>query len=321
MKIGVFTALFRVRSFEDMLKYLKSLGVEAVELASGGTTGKYHINPEELLKTPEKIDEIKNLIDKYGFTVSAVSCHGNPIHPNKEIAKQYHDDFINAILFAERIGVDTIVGFSGCPGDSEGSKYPNWVTCPWPGDFGKVLEYQWPIMIDYWKKTAEFAKQHGIKKIAFEMHPGFCVYNPKTLIRLREAVGDILGANFDPSHLFWQGIDPVEAIKELKGMIYHFHAKDVYLDEATIKKNGVLDYDSMKELSQRSWYFRSLGYGHDNKTWKDIISALRLVGYDGAISIEHEDAMMSTEEGLEKAIDVLKEVVTFQPLNTDVFWA
>ena len=153
------------------------------------------------------------------------------------------------------------------------------------------------------------------------MHPGFCVYNPKTLIRLREAVGDILGANFDPSHLFWQGIDPVEAIKELKGMIYHFHAKDVYLDEATIKKNGVLDYDSMKELSQRSWYFRSLGYGHDNKTWKDIISALRLIGYDGAISIEHEDAMMSTEEGLEKAIDVLKEVVTFQPLNTDVFWA
>ena len=292
-----------------------------MELASGGTTGKYHINPEELLKTPEKIDEIKNLIDKYGFTVSAVSCHGNPIHPNKEIAKQYHDDFINAILFAERIGVDTIVGFSGCPGDSEGSKYPNWVTCPWPGDFGKVLEYQWPIMIDYWKKTAEFAKQHGIKKIAFEMHPGFCVYNPKTLIRLREAVGDILGANFDPSHLFWQGIDPVEAIKELKGMIYHFHAKDVYLDEATIKKNGVLDYDSMKELSQRSWYFRSLGYGHDNKTWKDIISALRLIGYDGAISIEHEDAMMSTEEGLEKAIDVLKEVVTFQPLNTDVFWA
>ena len=153
------------------------------------------------------------------------------------------------------------------------------------------------------------------------MHPGFLVYNPKTLLKLREAVGDIIGANFDPSHLFWQGIDPVEAIKELRGAIYHFHAKDVYLDEAEIKKNGVLDPGSFGNLAERRWYFRSLGYGHDMLTWKKMMSALRLAGYEGTVSIEHEDALMSTNEGLEKAIDVLKEAIMFDQINNDVFWA
>lgn len=321
MKIGVFTALFRDRSFEEMCKYLHSLGVEALELACGGTTGTHHTDPLTIMDHPEKIQEMKDIMAKYDLTATAVSCHGNPIHPDREIAKKYHDEFVGAILFAEAMGIDTIIGFSGCPGDCEESKYPNWVTCRWPNDFVKILDYQWDVMIKYWKEMKVFAQAHGIKKIAFEMHPGFCVYNPQTLLKLRAAVGDIIGANFDPSHLFWQGIDPVYAIRELKGAIHHFHAKDVYLDEQEVKKNGVLDTGDFAKLSERRWYFRSLGYGHDMKVWKDMMSALRLIGYDGTISIEHEDAMMSTEEGLEKAVDVLKEVVMKQPLQKDVFWA
>ncbi len=321
MKIGVLTAFCHDRSFEDMLKYLNGIGVQAVELASGGYPGKYHINPQELLKTPEKINDIRNLLDKYGMEISAVSAHGNPVHPDKETAKKYHDDFINAILFAEKLGVDTIVGFSGCPGDHENAKYPNWVTCAWPTDYAKVLEYQWDVLIKYWKETAAFAKDHGIKKIAFEMHPGFCVYNPATLKRLRAAVGDIIGANFDPSHLFWQGIDPVAAIKDLEGMIYHFHAKDTYIDKYKVAVNGVLDTTSLADLKNRSWYFRTLGYGSDEKVWKDIISALRLTGFDGVLSIEHEDAMMTNEEGLEKAVKFLASMVPTEKLNGDVFWA
>lgn len=321
MKVGVLTAFCHDRDFEDMIKYLHGIGVQAVELASGGYPGKYHINPEELLKTPEKIDEIKAIIDKYGMDISAVSAHGNPVHPDKATAKKYHDDFINAILFAQKLGVDTIVGFSGCPGDHDGAKYPNWVTCAWPTDYAKVLEYQWDVLVKYWKETAEFAKAHGIKKIAFEMHPGFCVYNPATLKRLRAAVGDIIGANFDPSHLFWQGIDPVAAIKDLEGMIYHFHAKDTYIDKYKVAVNGVLDTTSLADLKNRSWYFRTLGYGSDEKVWKDIISALRLTGFDGILSIEHEDAMMTNEEGLEKAVAFLQTMVPTQKLNGDVFWA
>ncbi len=321
MKIGVFTALFHDRSFEDMLKYLKSLGVQAVELASGGYPGKYHINPEELLKTPEKIDEMAALLKKYEMAVSAVSCHGNPLHPDKAIAKQFHDDFTNAILFAERLGVKTIVGFSGCPGDHDGAKYPNWVTCAWPTDFAKVLDYQWEVAVKYWKEMAAFAKAHGIEKIAFELHPGFMVYNPKSLKRMRAEVGDIIGANLDPSHLLWQGMDICAVIKDLEGMIYHFHAKDTYIDPQMTAVNGVLDTTSLGDLKNRSWYFRSLGYGNDEKLWKDIMSTLRMTGFDGIISIEHEDALMTTEEGLEKAVALLKNVVMQESRDGDVFWA
>ena len=164
-------------------------------------------------------------------------------------------------------------------------------------------------MIPYWKKTAEFAKSHGINKIAFEMHPGFCVYNPSSLLKLRDAVGDIIGCNFDPSHLLWQGIDPVEAIKKLGDCIYHFHAKDTKIDKTNTAINGVLDTGSYESLASRSWLFRTVGYGSDYAVWKSIISTLKVVGYDGVISIEHEDGLMSVNEGLTKAVSFLKEVI------------
>ena len=246
--------------------------------------------------------------------ISALSCHGNPVHPNKEVAEKYHNDFIDTMKLAQMLGVDTVIGFSGCPGDSETSQKSNWVTCAWPNEFGEILEYQWnEKLIPYWKSVAAEAKKYGVTKIALEMHPGFCVYNPETMMRLRNAVGDIIGANFDPSHLFWQGIDPAEAIKYLgSGAIHHFHAKDTKIDKANTSVNGVLDTKSLGDIVNRSWLFRTVGYGNDDSVWKEIFSALRVVGYDGAISIEHEDALMSPTEGLEKAIAFLKETIIFQ---------
>jgi sugar phosphate isomerase/epimerase len=225
------------------------------------------------------------------------------------------------VLLAEKLGQDKVITFSGCPGDSPNSLYPNWVTCPWPEDFLKILDYQWnEVLIPYWKKASAFAAEHGIKKICFEMHPGFCVYNPETLLRLREAVGDIIGANFDPSHLFWQGIDPVAAIRKLGKAIYHFHAKDTKIDPINTAVNGVLDTKHYGDEINRSWIFRSIGYGHDYQLWKDIISNLRMVGYDDIISIEHEDSLMSGNEGLQKAISFLKEVLVFEDTG-EMFWA
>lgn len=321
MKLGVFTPVLYHLSFEDTCKYLSESGVQALEVGAGGYPGKTHFDPEKIIGNDAKVKEIKDTVAKYNLEIAAISCHGNPIHPQKEIAEKFHNDFKNAILLAELLGVETIIGFSGCPGDCPESKYPNWVVTPWPEDFGKILEYQWnDVLIPYWKEMASFAKAHGIKKIAFELHPGFMVYNPETLLRLREAVGDIIGANFDPSHLFWQGINPVTAVKELRGAIYHFHAKDTKIDERNTAVNGVLDYKSHASIAERAWLFRTVGYGHGKEFWNELISMLRTVGYDGVISIEHEDALMSPEEGLQKAIAFLKEVLIFENAG-DIWWA
>lgn len=321
MKLGVLTGLFDNMTLEEVLKYLSESGVQAVELGTGGYPGAKHINPDELLNDENKRRELVDLLKKYNIIISAFSCHGNPVHPQKDIAEGYRKDFEKTVLLAEKLGIDTVITFSGCPGDHENAKYPNWVTCPWPEDFTYILNYQWnDVLIPYWKEAAAFARQHNVKKIALELHPGFCVYNPETLLRLRAAVGEEIGANFDPSHLFWQGIDIVAAIRALEGAIFHFHAKDTKIDKINTGVNGVLDTKHYGDEIHRSWVFRTVGYGHDNATWKEIVSNLRMVGYDGVLSIEHEDSIMSSNEGLQKAIACLKEVMIFEE-KTAMTWA
>ena len=322
MKLCVLANLYGNKTLDETLCRLKSLGVEAVEIGAGGYPGKAHCNPAELLADEKKLDEFKATIDKYGLEVAALACHGNPVHPDKATAKSYDEDFRNAVLLAEKIGVDTVITFSGCPGDHDGAKYPNWVTCPWPEDFLAILDYQWnEVLIPYWKETVKFANAHGVTKIALEMHPGFCVYNPETLLRLREAVGDTIGANFDPSHLIWQGMDPVAAIRALEGAIYHVHAKDTKIDEYNTAKFGVLDTKHYGDEIHRSWVFRTVGYGNGLQYWRDLISNLRLVGYDKVMSIEHEDSLMSIDEGLEKAVAFLKDSMIKDPKPSTMSWA
>lgn len=242
MKLGVLTVPLQAMPAEDAFAYLHSLGVQTVELGTGGYTNDNHLKPSVYLADDAKIEAYKKLLEKYDLTISALSCHGNPVHPNKETAAAYHQVFVDTCKLAQKLGVETVVTFSGCPGDSETSQRPNWVTCAWPNDYTETLDWQWnQVLIPYWKEAAEIAKSYGVKKIAFEMHPGFCVYNPATLLRLRAAVGDIIGANFDPSHLIWQGMDPVMALRELKGAVYHFHAKDTKVDAYNKARNGVLD--------------------------------------------------------------------------------
>ena len=322
MKLGVLTNLFGKMSLEEALTKFEALGIEAAEIGCGGYPGKAHCDPKILLNDQKALDEFKATLARHHIELSNLSAHGNPVHPDKKIAKAFHDDFIDAVLLAEKLGVDTVVTFSGCPGGSPEDKTPNWATCAWPEDFRAVLKYQWDeVLIPYWKKTAEFARNHGVTKIAFEMHPGFCVYNPETMLRIREAVGETLGANFDPSHLIWQGIDPVAAIRALEGAIYHFHAKDTKLDKYNVAKFGVLDTKRYQDEAHRSWIFRSVGYGNGMDYWRDIISALRLVGYDKVMSIEHEDSLMTPEEGLRHAVEFLKQSIIKEPKPGTISWA
>ncbi len=320
MLLGVMSPVLGGISLEEMIKYLSSLGVQALELGCGGYPGKAHCDAADFLAHPEKIEHLKKLLVTYNMKLPALACHGNPLHPNKEIAARFEQDFDNAVLLAEKLGIDTIVGFSGCPGDCPESQNPNWVTCTWPNDYKRILDWQWnEVLIPYWKNKAQFCRAHGVTHIAFEMHPGFMVYNPPTLMRLREAVGDIIGANFDPSHLFWQGIDPTAAIRYLKGAIYHVHAKDTKIDSLNTAVTGVLDTAGYGDITCRSWEFRTVGYGHDRGVWADILSQLRATGYNGIISIEHEDPLMSPKEGLEKAVAFLKDLIIFED-STDMWW-
>ena len=322
MKLGLLVSLYRTEPLDEVLAKIKEKGVEMIEIAAGGYGGDDHCNPAELLANEDKFLEFAHTIEKHGLQISAFSVHGNPVHPNKEIAKKFDDDYRNCVLLAERMGVDTITLFSGCPGGSPEDKTPNWATCAWPEDFLAVLDYQWnEVLIPYWKEAGAFAEAHGVTKLAFEMHPGFCVYNPETLLKLRKAVGPVIGCNFDPSHIVWQGMDPVAAIRELEGAIYHCHAKDTKVDKYNTAKNGVLDTKHYSDELHRSWVFRSVGYGNDMTYWRDMISNLRLTGYDYVMSIEHEDSVMSIDEGFDKAVYFLKQALIKEEKPTSMAWA
>jgi sugar phosphate isomerase/epimerase len=323
MELGVLTVLYQNKDLEEMLDTIQKYGVNVVELGTGNFTSDVHCKPKELLEDENKFLEFKEKLEKRNIKISALSCHGNPLHPNKKIAESNHQIWRKTVLLAEKLSVNTVVTFSGCPGGSEGDKFPNWITCPWPQDFSEMLKWQWEEkVIPYWKEEVEFAKSHRVDKIALEMHPNFVVYNPETLIKLREAVGKVIGANFDPSHLIWQGIDPIQAIRVLgqEKAIYHFHAKDLYIDRHNVEINGILDTKPYSDILNRSWTFRTIGYGNGYKYWKDIISMLRIVGYEGVISIEHEDALASIDEGFSKAVNFLKEVI-FEEQPGEIWWA
>ena len=321
MKLSVLANLYGSKSLDETLSILSGLGVHTAEIGAGGYPGKAHCNPEELLADEGKYNEFVATFKKYDVEICALAAHGNPLHPNKDIADGYDKDFRNAVLLAEKLGVDTVITFSGCPGDHDGAKLPNWVTCAWPEDYVEILNWQWAEkIIPYWQKMGAFCKEHGVK-IAFEMHPGFCVYNPETLLKLRAAVGDVIGANFDPSHLIWQGIDPVAAIRELKGAIYHVHAKDTKIDKYNTAKNGVLDTKHYGLELERAWVFRTVGYGNNESYWRDLVSNLRLCGYDKVLSIEHEDSVMSIDEGLRKAVGFLKDIIIEEEKPTTMSWA
>jgi sugar phosphate isomerase/epimerase len=323
MRLGVFSVLYSQLPFEQALDKIRDMGADAVEIGTGNYPGDAHCKPQELLADQAKARAFRRAVEERGMIISALSQHGNPVHPDPAFRERDRKVWDATVRLAEILEVPVVIAFSGCPGDHPGAKYPNWVTCPWPDDFLAILEWQWnEVVIPYWQEAISFAKSHGITRVGFEMHPGFVVYNPETLLRLRSAVGPEIGANLDPSHLFWQGIDVVEAIKTLgrEDAIFHFHAKDTYVDRRNVAVNGVLDTKHYGQVLDRSWTFRTVGYGQGERTWRDIVSALRTVNYDYVMSIEHEDLLLSIDEGLQKAIDLLRGLI-FREEKAEMWWA
>jgi sugar phosphate isomerase/epimerase len=308
MRVGVFTALLAPFDLKTVLTKLKSLDISTVELGTGNYPGDPHIQLD-LLDNKSKLKEFKQIIADHGVTISALSCHGEPLHPDPEVRKKNQEVQRKSILLAEKLGVPVVIDFSGCPAGGPKERTPNWVTSPWPPHYQEILDWQWnKEAFPFWTKRAKFAADHGVK-IAIEMHPGFLVYSPETMMRLRETCGPAIGCNYDPSHMFWQNIDPIQAISVLGDAIYHVHAKDTEMYPVNMPRTGVLDMKLYTDTRGRSWNFRTVGYGHGPAWWRTFISTLRIYGYDYVLSIEHEDLQMSPDEGLTKAARLLNEII------------
>ncbi|ADD03608.1 YfiH family protein [Natrialba magadii ATCC 43099] len=321
MQLGVHTPPLADESLEGALSYLAEQGVDALEPGVGGHPGQDHLPRAEYLHDADAQAAVHDLLEEYGLEISALATHNNPLHPDDERAATADTELREAIELADQLDVGVVTCFSGLPAGGPDDEVPNWITAPWPPEHDEALSYQWDVAVDYWTDIAAHADEHDVD-VAIEMHPNMLVYEPHGMARLREETGERIGANFDPSHLYWQGITISDAIRYLgeRDAIHHVHAKDTKIYDAQAREKGVLDTTAYDDEPNRSWLFRSVGYGHGETHWKDIVSTLRMVGYDGTLSIEHEDSLTSSREGLEKAIDLLQRAL-FETEPGEAYWA
>jgi sugar phosphate isomerase/epimerase len=310
MKLGVVSSALTGCDFEGGLDRLQALGLDAIEIGCGG----YHSDrrfgdPARLLEHAGALDRWTDAIARRGLEISALALHGAPLSPDRAVAERYHEEFRDACRLAERIGVGRITLLAGIPEGAPGDVTPCWIASAFPPGNRDVLEWQWERrVLPYWREHARIASDHGCR-LCFEMHPNDVVHNPRTFLRLRDAVGPTAGLNFDPSHLFWQRIDTLEALRSVAAHVYHVHAKDTAFNACEVGLNGVLDNGPFEALAARSWSFRTVGYGHDELYWRTFVSVLREVGYDDVVSIEHEDLYLRPSDGLTKAVEFLRPLL------------
>ena len=304
MKIGLFLALYSDRTLEEALDAAAAAGCETVEIMSGSWSP--HCRPAELLADADARGRFAALVADRGLAISALSCHANPLHPDRDIAAAASRAYRDTVRLAAELGVDTVITFSGCPGESERSLRPSWVTCSWPDDFPETLAWQWDErVLPYWAEAAAFARAHGVASRSSRTRASSSTTR-RRCCGCATCAGDVIGVNFDPSHLFWQGMDPLACVRALGEAIFHVHAKDTGFHDELLAVNGVLEPIPGNRPAERSWIFRSVGAGHPVAFWRDLVAALREAGYDGALSIEHEDPLLSREEGLAVAVETLR---------------
>ena len=299
MDLGLFTDSVPRLSFEAALDLAADIGATGIEVAVGGTSDMTHADTPQLLADAAKRRAFAGAFASRGLRIAALNCSGFPLHP--VIGNQQRESIARTIRLAGLLGVDKIVAMSGTPGDGPGSTTVNWIWYPWPADALALLERQWAEAIPFWQEMAGFAAEHGVTRIAFELHPLFLVYNVPTLLRMREAVGPIIGANVDPSHMFWQQMDPLAVIRALGPAVHHVHLKDTQLVPDEVALAGVLDQRPFEDPKHRAWGFRTIGRGHGPEFWSAFVAALREVGYDDVLSIENEDEFQPAEPGVREA--------------------
>jgi sugar phosphate isomerase/epimerase len=315
MKLGAISSTLRQFDFEENLRQFQAHGIEAIEVAcagfhdvSFGEPGK--LLAEKLLADRGERDRFVDLIGRYGLEISAYAVHGEPLSPDPDKSAEYRRQLADVCRLAEATGVTRITLLAGLPEGGPGDGTPNWITCPFPYALMESYRWQWEErVVPYWREQGKVAEACGVQ-LCFELHPGDVVFNPETFMRLRAEIGPVAACNFDPSHLFWQGIDPIEALRFLGEAVRHVHAKDSLVEAPNARINGFMDPKPFGEVDTRSWTFRTPGWGHGEDFWRRFVATLRQIGYEDVISLEIEgDEFMEPTEGLEKAVAFLKPLV------------
>ena len=314
MQIGLFTDGLMHLPFEAALDTASRLGVQAVEIGTGNFSPASHCDLDDLLENASARSDFLQHIERRQLKLAALNCSGNPLHPKQEAAQRAIEITRKTLRLAGALGVDRVVCMSGCPGVPGGGAYPNWVVASWPEDFLELLAWQWSeCVLPFWGPMIELARAEGVAQLCFELHPANNVYNPSSFQRLRAELGSTVAANLDPSHFFFQGMDPLAVVRSLGNAIGYVHAKDARVEPYNLAVQGALDLQPGKPVRDLVWAYRTLGYGHGELFWADFVSALRSVGYDGVLSIEHEDPLMDSEEAIGRAIRLLEKTVFFRP--------
>ena len=312
MHIGMITDSLPDADFDTMLAVASRLEMDMLEFGCGNWSSAPHLKLDHLLESAPARRDFRARLADHGIAISALNCSGNPVHPGE--AGRRHDEVTRkTIRLAKLLEVDRVVMMSGCPG-AQGDTHANWITTEWPPEVRDVLRWQWDeVLIPYWRDLAAFAAQQGIERLCLELHGYQNVYNVASLHRLRNAVGETVGANLDPSHLMWMGADPLAAAHALGEAIYYVHAKDTRIDPVNAGINGVIDTTPGSDYQARAWSYITLGLGHDEVWWHAFVAALAAAGYDGVLSLEHEDPAMSAVEGVEQSVDLLRRVIVNRP--------
>ncbi|MBV8565216.1 MAG: sugar phosphate isomerase/epimerase [Methylobacteriaceae bacterium] len=318
MKIGMVSDSLGHLSRDAMFDAAARFGIEGVELNAANWTSAPHLDLKQALANADERKNVLAAAKRRGIEIMALNANGNQLHPTD--GERQSEGLYDTIRLANALGVDTVVCMSGLPEGAKGDKAPNWVVSSWPPETQTILKYQWEErLLPYWQKVAAFAKENGVR-LAVELHGNQLVYNVATLLRLRKEIGAAVGANFDPSHLMWMGADPIAAIDALRGAIHHTHAKDTFINKPVCDVNSRLENGSLVDIPARAWSYITLGFGNGESFWRDFCYRLRLNGYDGWLSIEHEDVMLSREEGVHKSVALLKavapaEAADYKPLE------
>ena len=314
MKIGLTTDSLSKLSFEELLPAAAAMGIDTVEFGCGNFSSGPHLKLDAMLDSAATRREFVARIKDHGLAISALNCSGNQLAPGE--AGKRHDAVVRKTMqLAGLMDIDRVVMMSGLPG-GPGDANPNWIVSSWPLELAQMLEYQWTdVAASYWRDLAAFAPNHGVKRIAIEIHGNQLVYNTRTMLRLREIAGATVGVNFDPSHLMWMGADPLAAIRVIGGdAIFHVHAKDTRIENAAAA-HSVLETLPNHRATERAWNYVTLGYGHDEAWWRGFVRGLRAVGYDDTLSIEHEDYLMDPLEGVRKSVELLERVLMRAPAS------